>query len=190
MSDMAQAKKIVKQRYRVVKRLLFFELAFWAICVAAVAIASADDIGWNLALFAFAYLGALAMPYVFILRDLKTWHVARCDLKNHRLMSKKTTLTVARYQLVGYRGSFSAHLVDRDCERYPLFVPTSSQALFLSSWLKNVPATIDYLEGSHFAVTVYLDVPATRMIPEELTSLFKENEGYTQFIKGKKKERT
>ena len=189
MPDMAQAKKVVKRRYRVVKGLIAFELAFWAICVAAVAIASADDIGWNLALFALAYLGALAMPYVFILRDLKTWRVARCDLKNHRLMSKKTTLTVARYQL-GYRGSFSAHLVDRDCERYPLFVPTSSQALFLSSWLKNVPATIDYLEGSHFAVTVYLDVPATRMIPEELASLFEENEGYTQFIKGKKKERT
>lgn len=189
MPDMTQAKKIVKRRYRVVKRLIVFELAFWAICVAAIAIASADDIGWDLGLFALIYLGALAMPYVFILRDLKTWRVARCDLKNHRLMSKKTTLTVAQYQL-GYRGSFSAHLVDRDCEQYPLFIPTSGQALFLSSWLKNAPTTIDYLEGSHFAVTVYLDVPATRMIPEELASLFEENEGYTRFVKGKKKEHT
>ena len=189
MPDMTQAKKIVKRRYRFVKWLIVFELVFWAICVAAVAIASADDIGWDLALFALAFLSALAMPYVFVLRNLKSWRAARCDLKNHRLISKETTLTVARYQL-GYRGSFSAHLVDRDCERYPLFVPTSSQASFLSSWLKNVPATIDYLEESRIVVAVYLDIPTACMIPEELTSLFKENEGYPQFFKGKKKENT
>ncbi len=187
MSDMMAAKKVVARRYRAVKRLIIFELAFWVICVAAVAIAWGDDIGWDLGLFALIYLGALAMPYIFVLRDLKLWGAARRDLKHHRLIQKQIRVTVVRYRS-GYRGSFSAHLIDSDCEQYPLFVKTSSQACSLSSWLKNVPATIEYLEGSHLVVAVYVDIPSTRMVPKELTPLFKESEGYTRFVKGKKKE--
>ena len=189
MPDMVAAKKVVARRYRVVKRLIVFHLAFWVGCVAAVAIACGDDIGWNLGLFALIYLVALAMPYIFVLRDLKMWCAARRDLKNHCLIQKQIRMTGVCYRS-GYRGSFSAHLIDSDCEQDPLFVKTSSRACSLLSWLKNVPATIEYLEGSHLAVTVYLDISSTRRIPEELTPLFEESEGYTRFVKGKKKEDT
>lgn len=188
MPDMTQAKNVVKRRYRFVKRLIIFELAFWAICVAAVAIASADDIGWDLLLFALAHLGALAVPYIVILGTFKQWRAARRDLKNNRLLQKETKLTVVQYQS-GYRGSFSAHLVDRDCERYVLDVDRGT-AIALSSWLSNIPATIEYLEDSRIATTVYLEISPHAMMPSALASLFEEREGYTRFIKGKKKEKT
>ena len=186
MPDMTQAKNVVKRRYRFVKRLAIFELVLWAICVAAVAIASAHDIGWDLLLFALAFLGALATPYIVILGTFKQWRAARCDLKNNRLLQKETKLTVVQYRS-GHRGSFSAHLVDRDCERYVLDVDRNT-AIVLSSWLTDVPATIEYLEGSRIATTVCLEVSPHAKMPSSLTFLFEEREGYTRFIKGKKKE--
>ncbi|MBE6620910.1 MAG: hypothetical protein E7625_06080 [Ruminococcaceae bacterium] len=189
MPDMTEAKKIVARRYRTIKQVVICNLIFWFIAVAALTIVSADNLDGSICFFAIGLLCALALPFLVLLIDSKKWRMARRDIKNRRLIQKETKLTVARYRS-GYRGSFSAHLVDRDCEQYQLFVKTFGQALSLSPWLKNIPATIEYLEGSHFAVVVYLDIPSTAIIPEKLLPLFEGCQGYTRFVKGKKKENT
>lgn len=188
MPDMTRAKKIVARRYRTIKKLVICNLALWFTAVTALIIVSADNLDGILC-FAIGLLCALVLPFLILLIDSKKWRMARHDIKNRCLIQKETKLTVVRYHS-GYRGSFSAHLVDRDCEQYQLFVKTSEQALSLSLWLKNIPATIEYLEGSHFAVTVYLDIPSTAIIPEKLFPLFEGRQGYTRFVKGKKKENT
>ncbi len=189
MPDMTEAKKIVGRRFRVVKGLLIFDLSFWLFWCVVLMFGSADGAGWHILLLTVACFLMFALPFLPLLNVLKQWRAARRDLKNNRLMEKRIRLTVVQYKS-GYRGSFCAHLVDKDCERYELFVKTSEQAFSLSLWLKNIPATIEYLEGSHLAVAVYLDIPSTAAIPTKLMPLFEAREGYTRFVKGDKQQNT
>ena len=188
MPDMTEAKKIVARRFRALKGFMIFDVFYWLFLTVMLMFSSNDGVGGRILLLTVACLFMFALPFIPLLNVLKEWRAARRDLKNCRLIQKQVRLTVVRYQS-GYRGSFSAHVVDSDCEKYVLAME-KGLALSLSYWLNNIPATIEYLESSHIAVAVCFDIPSTTIIPKELLPLFEDRKGYTRFVKGKKKENT
>jgi len=186
MPDMTEAKKIVKRYFHVANRLMLAVAIVWLLgAILLFFVGPGAGGGWKVSLMGIL-LVMLALLFVPVIRQ---WRVIRRDCKNGRLLSKKTRITCARYRAgYGKYNAFSAHIVDGDSECYRIFLKKEEEALALESWLTGVPATIEYLEGSRIATTVCLEVSPHAKMPSSLTFLFEEREGYTRFIKGKKKE--
>lgn len=183
MPDMTQAKTIVKRYFRTANCAMLMVAIIWLLGAISLIFVEPGAGGWKVFL-----LGTMLVIFLLLfIPFIKAGSVAWRDCKNNRLCSKKARIVSAQYK-TGYRASFSTHIVDSDCERYRIFVKTLEEALALSSWLSDVPATIEYLEGSRIATTVYLEVSPHTMMPSSLAFLLEEREGYTRFIKGKKKE--
>lgn len=189
MPDMTQAKKIVKRYFRVANGLMLTVAIIWLLgAISLIFVAPGAFDGWKVFLMG-TFLVIFALLFIPL---IKQWRIVWRDCKNNRLLSKKTRISSAQCQFGygKYAKSFSAHIVDSDCERYRIFLKKPEEALALESWLTNVPATIEYLDGSRIATTVYLEVSPHAKTPSTLTNLFEEREGYTQFVEGKKKENT
>ena len=186
MPDMTEAKKIVKRYFRVANGLMLAVAILWLLGVVLLLFVEPGAGGaWK----AFLMGTLLVMFALLFIPIIRKWRITWRDCKNGRLLSKKTRITRAQCRC-GYWKShgFSAHIVDGDSERYQVFLKKLEEALALASWLTGVPATIEYLEGSRIATTVYLEVSPHAKMPSTLAFLFEEREGYTRFVKGKKKE--
>jgi uncharacterized membrane protein YuzA (DUF378 family) len=186
MPDMTEAKKVVARHFRTIITLSAFLYPMFIFGIIFMIINPYDADGWKrIVCILVGIAGCVGFTIVF-----KNWRQARRDLKHGQLLSKRSRDVRVYYTPSGYKRGFVCRLIDNDGQKFELSIREKEARVLSALWHRR-SVTIEYLESSRLAIAVYVDdISPSATLPKEWTALFEEREGYTRFVKGKKKEHT